>query len=207
VGDAFAPLLFVSPAQINYLLPSSAGSIGSAGSGPSISIERDGSPFVESGLAILARQSDVPGFFTANSSGLAAATAVRVASDGSKNPVPVMDCTSGGCKAVPIDTSGDPVYLSLYGTGFVNFPSANLSSTSPRLECGFVSISYYGPQGQIPGLAQVNMIPAILGSPVNTPPLEFSINCTLTVFRSPNTPILGYPVAVPPVHILLRRSQ
>src|SRR5262249_13334356 len=57
------------------------------------------------------------------------------------------------------NVSGNPVYLSLYGTGFDNVPIGVqcFSGTVP------LPVTYAGPQKQIPGLDQINVrLPASL---------------------------------------------
>jgi uncharacterized protein (TIGR03437 family) len=153
-NDTLAPLLYVSPGQINYLLPDSgAGFV-------QIGIERVGSPYVPKGVGITTTQSIVS-FYTAGAA-IAAGNAVRVAPGGAQTPVPVVSCVSGSCAAVPIDVSGDPVYLSLFGTGF-DAVSGGLGCTTGNRE---IPVTYAGSQQQIPGLDQVNlMLPrALAGS-------------------------------------------
>jgi len=94
-------------------------------------------------------------------SGLAAATAVRIAPDGTQTPVSVSE---------PIDISGDPVYLSLYGTGFSRASTANSNCT---IGGQALPATYAGPQMQIAGLDQINVIlPRTLAGTGNT-----SITC------------------------------
>src|ERR1019366_4328961 len=68
--------------------------------------------------------------------------------------VPVIACTGPVCSAVPIDLSGAPVYLSLYGTGFAQAMSAN---STCMIAGQTLPVSYAGPQNQITGLDQVNL--------------------------------------------------
>lgn len=153
IGDQLAPLAFVSPAQINYLFPPWPTSAGSRFYNPTITIEHVGKPFIPKGISA-PTVLEAPGFFSVGSSGLAAALAVRVSSDGIQTPVPVFDCSQSPCTAVPIDTSGDPVYLSLFGTGINNF---NTTSPGPQFTCLRGTVTYVGPQGALPGLQQVNI--------------------------------------------------
>ena len=66
-----------------------------------------------------------PGVFSANASGtgVAAASAIRVAADGAQTPVSVVDLGANPRKAVPIDLgpASDTVVLLIFGTGFRNF--------------------------------------------------------------------------------------
>lgn len=100
-----------------------------------------------------------------------AAVAVRVASDGAQTPVPVFRCNrppSGqlglfSCGPEPIPLAGDPVYLTLFGTGFRQVASAQVTCTINGVA---VPVEYAGPQGT-PGVEQINvrLLPEIrLGS-------------------------------------------
>lgn len=135
--DVLAPLLYVSPTQINYVLQS-------PGPFAWIGIERVGEPFVAQGMAVPVN-SIVPGLFTLDG-GLAAASAVRVAPDGTQTFVSAL---------VPIDLSGDPVYLSLYGTGF---DLATTMASSCAIAGQTLPATYAGPQMQTVGLDQINVL-------------------------------------------------
>ena len=145
-NDTLAPLLYVSSTQINYLLPYSG--VGFV----QIGIEHVGSPYVPKGIGVATTQ-NVVSFYTAGD-GIAAGYAVRVAFDGTQTPVPVISCTSSSCSAVPIDVSGDSVYLSLFGTGFDTVSGGVACRTGNR----GIPVTYGGPQKQIPGLDQVNVM-------------------------------------------------
>ncbi len=150
--DQLAPLLYVSPTQINFVLQAS-------GPFAYVGVEKVGLPFVERGMGVMV-QPVAPGLFTLDSSGLAAATAVRVSADGKQTPVPVSSCIIGVCAAIPIDVTGAPVYLSLYGTGF-----SSVSTSDARCDIAGMTLapSYAGPQRQILGLDQINiLLPASL---------------------------------------------
>jgi len=70
-----------------------------------------------------------------------------------QTPVPVFQCDqAANCVPVPIALRVDtPIYVSVFGTGIRNASSVmvNIANTS-------VQPSYAGPQGQYPGLDQVN---------------------------------------------------
>lgn len=161
-----APLLFVSKGQINYQVPPDIPD-GVA----SITVDRAGSPPIESGQAILVSYVGAPSLFTVNDRGLAAATAVRVHPDGTQTPVPVYACDAPSpCKAVPIDVKGDPVSLSLYGTGF-EVPTVFINASPVCKVNGGAPVSpaYFGPQEQYPGLDQANLLlPASLAGSGDT---------------------------------------
>jgi uncharacterized protein (TIGR03437 family) len=167
-ADSLAPLLYVSPGQINYVLESTDPFAW-------VSIERVGSPYVPQGLAVPIVPI-APGLFTMDG-GLAAANAVSVAPNGTQTPVPV---------SAPIDLSGNPVYLSLYGTGF------DLATTA-RSSCAIAGqtlpATYAGPQMQIVGLDQINILlpkslagtgetsfTCSLGNPQNPPQTSNAVN-------------------------------
>lgn len=92
-----APLLFVSPTQINYVLDSTDPYAW-------VDIERVGTPYVPKGMVVPITDM-APGLFTLGSS-LAAAIAVRVSAAGEQTPVTITSCTMETCTSEPIDLSG-----------------------------------------------------------------------------------------------------
>lgn len=151
--DFLAPLTYVSPGQINYLLPSNGMSI-TSGSFVFVSMERVGSPFRLKGIAVPIRTL-APGLFTLNALGIAAASALRVSAGDTRTNVPVAACANAGCVALPINITQGSVYLSLYGTGF---STASTAGVTCRVGQTNVEVTYAGPQFQIPGLDQVNIL-------------------------------------------------
>jgi uncharacterized protein (TIGR03437 family) len=141
-----AGLLFVSPGQINFEVPP-----GTALGVASVLINT-GSKTYSAQIPVMAA---APALFEVDSSGIAAATAVRVViPTQTQGPVPVFTCVDPGkgCKLDPIDPGIDaPVYLSFYGTG--------IGSGAATVKIGSVTVdaTYAGPQGQFPGLDQVNV--------------------------------------------------
>jgi uncharacterized protein (TIGR03437 family) len=162
-----APLFYVSPTQINFLVPDQTAL------GPVALTVDDGAPLVETANATPVTQV-APGIFSANGQGRgpAAATAVRILLDGTQQPVNVFNCTSPGqCAMVPIDiTGGQPVYLSLYGTGF----RGNPVPLNTRCTVGGVSatVQFMGAQPTIPGLDQINIL-----LPTKLPSGTASVQC------------------------------
>lgn len=156
-----APLSYVSPTQINFLVPDQTAL------GPVVLTVDDGSsPLVETANATAVTQV-APAIFTANGQGYgaAAATAVRVLSNGTQQQAPVFSCSAPGqCTTVPIDLGGGhPVYLSLYGTGFRGAGPALL--TNCQVGGVDATVQFAGAQPTIPGLDQINMLlPATLPS-------------------------------------------
>lgn len=149
---ASAPLLYVSPRQINFLMPP-----GLATGVATFTITDGGnSPLT----AIGAVGQVAPALFSmsGNGSGLAAATAIRV-NAGNPNvqfPVTLFDCSSSPCKALPVDVGIDtPVYLTLYGTGIRN--RSSLDNVLVTINGISVPVLYAGSQPSFAGLDQINV--------------------------------------------------
>ncbi len=148
-----APLFFVSPAQVNYLIP--AGTVSGAAS---VTIT-GGDGAVSAGIAQIA--SVAPGLFAADASGrgLAAATALRVRADGSQQfePVARFDAAQQKFVAAPIDLGPetDQVFLLLFGTG-IRFRSA-LGAVTAKIGGVDCQAPFAGAQGDFVGLDQVNV--------------------------------------------------
>lgn len=144
-----APLLSVSPNQINFLMPSTVAT-GQAG----ISLTTPlGSPIL--GTAVVLNVA--PAIFSANGSGtgVAAATALRVAAN-QLSPVQVYQCDPNACSSVAIDLrAGGSVYLALYGTGIRRY----MTSVACFVHGSPVPVTYAGAQGQFQGMDQVNIGP------------------------------------------------
>jgi uncharacterized protein (TIGR03437 family) len=139
-----APLIYVSPTQVNFLVPD--------GTAPGTATVTVGGASGTVQVAPVA-----PGLFTLGATAVAAATAERYSLEGAdQGPVPVFDCTSGTCKAAPIALDGQSnVYLTLYGTGIRG--EANLANVSATIGGVSVPVAYAGAQGQYPGFDQVNV--------------------------------------------------
>jgi uncharacterized protein (TIGR03437 family) len=147
-----APLIFVSSGQINYLIPEETvlGRVSAA--------VKSSGEVVARGTYILERVA--PTLFTATggAAGPAAATILRVKPDGTGNYeyTVVLDPAQQKIVSLPIDfgDAGDRLFLSLYGTGWHN--AAAPSQASLRAGSVVLSISYFGPQPDTPGLDQIN---------------------------------------------------
>ena len=101
-----------------------------------------------------------PGFFTVDGkpTGVAAATAIRVMPDGTRQDVPVFTCIgAAACTALPIDLSTGDFYLTLYGTGLRN-ASQTQRSIDTYVYPGRLVVTYSGPQSTVLGLDQVIML-------------------------------------------------
>ncbi|MCG3160515.1 MAG: hypothetical protein JMDDDDMK_01584 [Acidobacteria bacterium] len=148
-----APLFFVSPGQINYLVPP-----GAAPGNALVTVFRNGASTAAGTIQITSVN---PGLFAADSSGLglAAALALRVKPDGSQSFEPVVryDAQINKLVAVPIDMSnpGEQVFLIIYGTGLRNH--GPLSNVSAQIGGAPAEVLFAGAQGGFVGLDQVNL--------------------------------------------------
>ncbi len=148
-----APLFFVAPTQVNYLIPT-----GTAAGAATVTITSGDGTVSTGGVQIVAV---VPGLFSANSrgSGLASASVLRFKADGSQlyEPVTRFEPAQNKIVAVPIDLGpdSDQVFLLLFGTGF-HKPSA-LSAVSCKIGGTNAEVLYAGPQGDFVGLDQSNV--------------------------------------------------
>ncbi len=152
-NEHLAPLFFVSPTQVNYLIPPET-ERGAA----TVSIT-SGNGIVSSGTAQIA---DVaPGLFATDTTGqgVAAAVALRVKADNSQSYEPVVqfDPAQNRFVATPIDLGpeSDQVFLVLFGTGIRHRTS--LSAVSARLGDTDSPVSFADAQGDFAGLDQVNV--------------------------------------------------
>jgi uncharacterized protein (TIGR03437 family) len=110
-GDRLAPLIYVSPGQINYIL-------NSTDPYAFVDIERVGTPYLPKGM-VVPIAAIAPGFYPASY------------------------------------TTGAPGYLSLYGTGFAQ---ASTKASSCTVGDVAVPVTYAGPEIQIAGLDQANLL-------------------------------------------------
>jgi len=146
-----APLVYVSPQQINFLVPPQAQS------GRAIISVADAAGGSLSANVWIDPVS--PGLFTANSNGVGvpAALATRYTASGSQIQEPVFQC-SQVCTAVDIELGavGDQVILQLFGTGLRHASSS--SNVSATIGGQNATVLYSGAQGTYAGLDQVNVV-------------------------------------------------
>jgi uncharacterized protein (TIGR03437 family) len=146
-----APLLYVSPGQINFLVPD-----GTAAGAAQISVNGASTTEAISSIA--------PTLFTLNSAGTgtAAATAVQVQSGNTQVPIPVFTCnTPAFCLTVPVNVTAGATYLTLYGTGIRN--RSALSKVQVSVNGMALPATFAGAQPNFAGLDQVNfLLPASL---------------------------------------------
>ncbi|MCI0389262.1 MAG: hypothetical protein MOB07_10940 [Acidobacteria bacterium] len=153
--ERLSPLLFVSPAQINYIIP--------AGTAPGMAAitVTDARGIVTPGTEMIMAVG--PGFFTADASGqgIPVAFALRVkGANITYEPIARYDALQQKFVLIPIDLGPDAVteqvFLVLFGTGFrVGRPLP----AGPAVFIGdtFVEPLYVGAQPDYPGLDQVNL--------------------------------------------------
>src|SRR5262245_46044046 len=150
-----APLFFVSPGQINYLMP-----FGTALGNATVTVT-SGDGAVSNGNVTIANIA--PGIFTANSSGngLAAAIVLRV-KPGNVQTFEQMvrfDATLNAFAPIPIDLgpNGDLVFLLLFGTGWrgaSGAPNNSVTINGVNASAGL----FLGAQGDLVGLDQANVL-------------------------------------------------
>jgi uncharacterized protein (TIGR03437 family) len=148
-----ATILASVATQVNFLLP--------AGLTPGPAVVR----FIRGSLEIARMTFEVasvsPGIFTANANGMGAPAAlvVRTAADGAQTVAPVFTCgaSPGTCRPAPIDMSLPGIYdLIVFGTGIRGRTS--VQGVLARIGEGrFFGAQFAGPQGEYPGLDQVNV--------------------------------------------------
>ncbi len=171
-----APLVYVSPGQINFVVPS-----GTAAGAAAFSITNGSStPVTTTGMI----QSVAPALFSMSGDGRGVAAAQAIQTTNTSPPVqtsvPVFQCTAdSGCSAVPIalssngTISNNTMTLVLYGTGLRN--RSALSNVTANVGGKNVPVAYAGAQPDYPGLDQVNLtLPASLSG-------SGTVNVILTV--------------------------
>jgi uncharacterized protein (TIGR03437 family) len=152
-AQAPASLAFVSPGQVNFLLPAGL-AIGPA----SITVSNSNGPVITGLLNIATVE---PGLFSANQNGQGAAAGWfdTVAADNSQTLTEVWRCgsTVGSCVTVPFDlaNAGGTVVLELFGTGFRGFSAS--SNVTCTIGGANAPVEFVGAQGQYAGLDQVNV--------------------------------------------------
>ena len=147
-----AGLFYVSPAQVNYLIPA-----GTANGAATITITA-GNGAISSGSYIIA--SVQPGIFSTNQvgTGYAAAQIQRVRNGTTIAYEDVSTGTVANPVAVPIEwkDANDQLYLVLYATGIRNVSA--LSNVTATIGGAAQSVNYAGVQPDFAGLDQVNIL-------------------------------------------------
>ncbi|MDX2031677.1 MAG: NF038122 family metalloprotease [Blastocatellia bacterium] len=147
-----AQLFFVSPGQVNLLVPT-----GTVAGTARASITVDGNAVADGSLTIAAV---APALFSAAASGqgVAAAVALRVKADGTQifEPIARFDQALNRFVPIPIDLgpAGERVFLLLYGSGFRG--RSALSAVSLKIGDLDVPVSFAGAVDGLAGLDQLN---------------------------------------------------
>ena len=154
-AERASQLFFVSPGQINFLIPAEAAN------GPaSIHVFSPGASNEPDTTGSLMIEKVAPGLFTANSNGagVAAAVVLRVKPDGAQIYEPVARFDGSKFVSAPIDLgpATDRVFLLLFGTGIRN--NIGLSGVSARIGDTPCEVQFAGAQGGFAGLDQVNLL-------------------------------------------------
>jgi uncharacterized protein (TIGR03437 family) len=151
--ERLAPLIYVSPQQINYQIPTESGS------GPAtISVIGNAGIHAIAGVTI---KRVAPGLFTANGSGqgVAAAVALRVKANGSQSyeAVSRFDQAQGKFIPIPIDLGPetDQVFLVLYGTGVRHH--GGLATVAAKIGGVDAPVIHAIPQPNFTGLDQITL--------------------------------------------------
>ncbi len=139
-----APLFYVSPGQINYLLPASLG-VGLA----KIEVVKTDNTVVARGTVSV--NNVWPGLFSfaQNGRGLAAADVLRIKANGERSYESISN-------PINLSNATDKVYVQLYGTGLRG--RTNLSNVKLTLGGTPLAIEYVGSQNFYVGLDQVNAV-------------------------------------------------
>jgi uncharacterized protein (TIGR03437 family) len=178
-----APLFYVSPAQINYLIPA-----GTASGLATVTVTASGNVTATGQIEIVPV---APALFAVNPAGLAAANAVLVSLSGEQTFETIYQTDqNGNVTGVPIDfgSDTDTVYVVLYGTGIRNRSSlsavtATLGGTANNPFSSGAPVTYAGPQGfeNPDGLDQVNLqLPrALVSGPQSFSPVTTTLQLTV----------------------------
>jgi uncharacterized protein (TIGR03437 family) len=144
-----AGLQFVSPGQINYVIPEPSYP------GPARARVLRNGEIIASGRLMVSDTS--PSIYTVNGqgTGVAAATWLFVAKDGTRTSGLIFDPRTGKALPIELDPSQGEMYLSLFGTGIRHFRE----SVRAQIGDNFVPVLSVGPQGQFDGLDQINLGP------------------------------------------------
>jgi uncharacterized protein (TIGR03437 family) len=151
---ASAPLIFVSPNQVTFEVPSTV-----AAGNATVTITAPGSTQTASNVVIAPV---APAVFTVNGNALIAGYAVRVSATGTQTTEPAYALNAqGSYSAAPINMGAatDNVYLTIYATGVQAAGQAKVSVTVNGVNA---PVLYAGPSG-FSGVDQVNVqLPASL---------------------------------------------
>jgi uncharacterized protein (TIGR03437 family) len=150
--EKVAQLFFVSPTQINFLIPA-----GLAGGPASVLVTNSNASSLS--LSNITLSSGAPGLFSANADGrgIASGLALRVRADGSLayEDMVRFDFVQDRFVGVPISVgnANEQVFLVLFGTGLRGSGNIVRATVGGKV----AEVLYAGPQGGFAGLDQVNL--------------------------------------------------
>lgn len=154
-----AGLFFVSPGQINYLIPA-----GTANGAAIVTVRRNGTPVSQGTITV---DTAGPGLFTANANGQGVPAAVlfrRRNNVDTTEPIAQLNAQTNTFSPIPIDLgpSTDIVALIVFGTGFRGAQQSAVTSTIGGTEA---QVLFTGAQGSLAGLDQANILipPSLAG--------------------------------------------
>jgi hypothetical protein len=145
-----ATLYFVSPGQIDILLPSNLAT------GLALITVTNASGATASGVVVISPTA--PGIFSANQNGQGPVVGnFEDVTPSNAQTFSVTDtCPNATCVAAPLTmNTTDTYYLILYGTGIRNAAAGTVTATINGVK---TTVTYAGPQPQYPGLDQVNLL-------------------------------------------------
>jgi uncharacterized protein (TIGR03437 family) len=151
--ERLAPLFFVSPGQINYLLPANTAT------GQATVTATSGNGDISFGTLLVSAIS--PALFSANAngSGVAAANVLRVLANGQQVFEAAMRFDQASNRFVPepinLGPESEQVYLVVYGSGLRGYSNA----VTATLGGAPINVIFVGPQGGFAGLDQLNLGP------------------------------------------------
>ncbi len=151
--ERLAPLFFVSPGQINYLVPA-----GTANGAATVTVTSSDATISTGTINIV---SVAPGLLSANANGqgVAAGVVLRVKADNSQviEPLVTFDAAQNRFVAVPLDVSNaaEQVFVILFGTGFRNVGA--VTNAVVKLGGQDAEVNFAGAQGGLDGLDQLNV--------------------------------------------------
>ncbi len=151
-AERLAPLFFVSPNQVNYLVPR-----GTEPGLAAVTVTNANGKAVAEDTQVL---TIAPGIFTANSDGLGApaALALRIRADGAQQFDPVFRFDQAQNKFVPaaidLGAETDPVFLVLFATGLRSLDPSLIEAT---VDGGLADILFVGAAPGLAGVDQVNI--------------------------------------------------
>jgi uncharacterized protein (TIGR03437 family) len=153
-NTTLAPLLYVSPGQVNFEVPPGV----ATGAATVTVASGDGTQ----SIANVQIATVAPGLFELNSAGLAAAYVILYHANGTQTVEQVYTVTGGDVVATPVSlgSSTDKPYLFLFGTGF---EAAGTAGVKVSIGGTNVPVTFAGSQGGFVGLDQANVeLPASL---------------------------------------------